>query len=155
MRKLNLVLLVILLLLAVFTVYFRVGAKLRTHVEAVYEQGAEHPEAFDSIRSIMASGSAPQQFQPLPEDTSSLTMVDLTLTLTNVGLYDAEWLDISVAPAESDIAVYALTGEGSAVRARSVAQVNLKLLTRDPMAPRTLQLNYYVYGMPQTIEIRA
>ena len=55
---------------------------------------------------------------------------------------------------EGDIAVYALTGEGSDIAARDSGTVNLKLITTAPAdARRTIRVQYYVYGMKREITV--
>ena len=118
---------------------------------------ADYPEAYGSIRSLLESGSAPQTFEgaALGEEAARYTLVDVNLRLTNRGLFPAEWLDIRAEAAQGDIAVYALTGEGSDVPARDSATVNLKLITTAPAdAMRDIRIQYYVYGMKRTITVR-
>ena len=155
MRKLNLVLLIVLLLMVVFTIYFRQGANLRARANVAYAPISEHPELTESIRHNAATDALPQQFAEIPDDLSGCSIVNIDVVLTNVGLYDAEWLDIALEPQQGDIAVYAVTGEGGTVRARSSGQVALSLLTTFPAGTRTIRLNYYVYGMQKTITVRA
>ena len=78
--------------------------------------------------------------------------MDINVTLSNRGLFPAEWLHISTEGAEGDIAVYAVTGEGSDVAPRDSATVNLKLVTTAaPDAPRRIVIQYYVHGMKREI----
>ena len=155
MKKLNIVLALVLAVLIGFVIYFMVGAKLHAQSTTAAAMGWEYPEVFDSINGILASGSAPQQFQQLPKDTHNCTLLDITLTVQNRGMFSADWLDISVIPQEGDIAVYSLTGEGASIPAHSSGQVNLKLVTTSTQARHTIELNYYVYGMPRTIRVSA
>ena len=76
------------------------------------------------------------------------------MTLTNRGLFPAEWLHITMEGAPGDIAVYAVTGEGSDVAPRDSATVNLKLVTTAaPAAPRRIVIQYYVHGMKREITV--
>ena len=157
MRKLTAVLVVVLVVLAGFTVWFYLGGTLRAQVHIQTARASDYPEAYGAIRDLLASGSAPQAFADpnLPEDASGYTLVDVNLTLTNRGLFPAEWLDIRAEAAEGDIAVYALTGEGSDVPARDEDTLNLKLITTAPAdAVRTIRIEYYVHGMKREIVVR-
>ena len=152
MKKLNVFLLIVLLLMIAFDVYFFAGGALRVESSVIT---AEHAEAFASIRSVLSSNAAPQRFaDALPESAEGLTLVDVTLTLTNPGLFPAEWLDLTVSPADGDVAVYSLTGEGGDVPGRSTATVNLKLLTAAGSASRTVSIQYYVFGLTRTVTVR-
>ena len=157
MRKLTAILAFILLLLLGFAAWFWLGGTLRAQVYIQTARAADYPEAFGAIRSLLASGSAPQSLSDtaLPEDPSGYTLVDITLTLTNRGLFPAEWLDMRVVPVEGDIAVYGLTGEGSDIAARDSSQVNLKLITTARAdAVRDIRVQYYIHGMKREITVR-
>lgn len=154
MKKLNIFLLIVLILMVGFAGWFMIGGTLRAQVYTATAPASEHPDACASIQSIIASGAAPQQFAPLPSTPDGCTLVDTTITLSNIGLFDAEWIDISVTPASGDIAVYSLTGEASSLAAGSNGQVNLKLLTTAPAeTTRKIKLNYYIYGMLRSITV--
>ena len=100
MKKLNVFLLIVLLLMIAFVVYFFAGGALRVESSVITAPAAEHAEAFASIRSVLSSNAAPQRFaDALPESAEGLTLVDVTLTLSNPGLFPAEWLDLTVFPA--------------------------------------------------------
>ena len=89
------------------------------------------------------------------QDPAAYTLADITVTLTNRGLFPAEWLDIHAEAAPGDIAVYSLTGEGSDIPARDTAQVNLKLVTTAmPDAVRDITIQYHIHGMQRTITVR-
>ena len=155
MKKLNVFLLIVLLLMIAFVVYFFAGGALRVESSVITAPAAEHAEAFASIRSVLSSNAAPQRFaDALPESAEGLTLVDVTLTLSNPGLFPAEWLDLTVSPADDDVAVYSLTGEGGDVPGRSTATVNLKLLTAAGSASRTVTIQYYVFGLSRTVTVR-
>ena len=105
---------------------------------------------------MLAADAAPQLFTAdLPDGISpeGLTLEDVTLTLSNRGIFDAEWLSVEALPVPGDIAVYSLTGEGSTVRARSVGTVNLKLLSRGTPAGRKYRIEYYVYGLKRSVTV--
>ena len=157
MRKLTAALTVILVLLLGFAAWFWVGGTLHANVYIQTARAADYPEAFAAIRALLESGSAPQMLGggALSEDPSAYTLADVNVSLTNRGLFPAEWLDIRVEAAEGDIAVYALTGEGSDIAARDRSQVNLKLVTTArPDAQRDITIQYYVHGMKREITVR-
>lgn len=154
MKKLNIILLIVLILMVGFAGWFMIGGTLRAQTYTATAPASEHSDACTSIQNIVASGAAPQQFGVLPDSFDGCTLVDTTITLTNNGLFDAEWIDISVTPASGDIAVYSVTGEASSLAAGTSGQVNLKLLTTAPAGTvRTITLNYYVFGMKRSITV--
>ena len=157
MQKLTAILIVALVLLGGFAAWFYIGGTLHSQVYIQTAPAADYPEAYGAIRSLLESGSAPQAFEgaSLSEDPSGYTLVDINITLTNRGLFPAEWLDIRAAAAEGDIAVYALTGEGGDIAARGTATVNLKLVTTAPAdAERDITIRYYVHGMKRSVTVR-
>ena len=157
MRKLTALLASVLTLLLLFAAWFWIGGTLRASVYIQTARAADYPEAFGAIRGLLDSGSAPQVLgsEPVSEDPAAYTLVDITVTLANRGLFAAEWLDISAVGAPGDIAVYAVTGEGSNIAARDSGQVNLKLITtaRADVA-RDVVIQYYVHGMKRAITVR-
>ena len=154
MKKLNVFLLIVLILLLAFVAYFFIGGSLQTGVSAASAPASDYLDVCASIQNIVSSGSAPQQFAELPSSPEGCTLVDMTITLSNYGLFDAEWIDISVEPASGDVAVYSLTGESSTLSARTTGQVNLKLLTTAPEGTtRKVTLNYYVFGMKRSVTV--
>jgi len=157
MRKLTILLAIVLVLMLGFAGWFYLGGTLRGEVAAQSAPAADYPEAFGAIRSVLEGGAAPQVLGGggLSEDPSPYTLVDINVTLTNRGLFPAEWLHISMAGAPGDIAVYAVTGEGSDVPPRDSATVNLKLVTTAAAdAPRGIVIQYYVHGMKREITVR-
>ena len=157
MRKLTVLLAVVLLLLLGFAAWFYLGGTLRAQVYIQTAQATDYPEAFKAIRALLDSGSAPQALggEGLSEDPSAYTLADVTVKLTNRGLFPAEWLDVSIVGAPGDIAVYALTGEGNDIAPRDSGQVNLKLITTArPDAERDILIQYYVHGMKRAITVR-
>ena len=156
MKKLNVVLLIVLILMLAFVAYFFIGGTLHAQASIATAPASDYPDVCKSITNIVNSGAAPQQFAALPPSPSGCTLVDMTITLTNPGLFEAEWIDISVSPADGDIAVYSLTGESSTLSARATGQVNLKLVTSAPAdAARRITLDYYVFGMLRSVTIEA
>lgn len=155
MKKLNVVLMVVLILLIALVVYFFLGARLHASVSTITAQASDYPDAFASIRNVLTSGSAPQQFSgDIPSSADGWTLVDTTITLSNRGLFAAEWVDVSVESVPGDLAVYSLTGEGADIGPQSSARVNLKLITTAPeTTQRAITLTYYVFGMQRTLTI--
>lgn len=155
MKKINIVLMVVLILMIAFVVYFFVGGTLKPLVTFATAPAADHPDAFASIQGVLAAHAAPQQFAELDGDAGRYTLVDMNVQLSNHGIFDAEWVDVDVAPAHGDVAVYSFTGEGSDIPARSVGSVNLKLITTNPSAGRDITITYYVHGMQRTVSVTA
>ena len=157
MRKLTVLLATVFALLLGAAALFYFGGTLRAQPYIRTASAAEHPEAYDAIRDLLTSGSAPQVFDgaALPGDPADCTLADITVELTNWGLFPAEWLDIRAEGVPGDIAVYALTGEGGDIPARGKGQVNLKLITTARAdAQRRVFIQYYVHGMRREIEVR-
>lgn len=157
MRKLTILLAIVLALLLGFAGWFYLGGTLRSEVSVQSARAADYPEAFGAIRSLVTGGAAPQMLGggALSEDPSPYTLIDINVTLTNRGLFPAEWLHITVEGAPGDIAVYAITGEGSDVVPRDSATINLKLVTTAAAdAPRRIVIQYYVHGMKREITVR-
>ena len=156
MRKLTVLLAIVLVLLLGFGGWFYLGGTLRSEVTAQSARAADYPEAFGSVRALLEGGAAPQVLDGggLSEDPSPYTLMDINVTLTNRGIFPAEWLHITAVGAPGDIAVYAITGEGSDVAPRDSATVNLKLVTTAPAdAPRSVVIQYYVHGMKREITV--
>ena len=139
-----------------FGAFFYTGGTLKAQVNSITAGAAEYPDAFEYIRSVVASGAAPRQFsQDALDDPANYSLVDVTINLTNRGIFAAEWLNVQLEPVTGDVAVYSLSGDGVDVSARSTAQVNLKLVTRAPAGSvRTVSIQYYVYGVSRTIELQ-
>ena len=139
-----------------FGAFFYTGGTLKAQVNSITAGASEYPDAFESIRSVVASGAAPRQFsQDALDNPANYFLVDVTINLTNRGIFAAEWLNVQLEPVTGDVAVYSLSGDGVDVSARSTAQVNLKLVTRAPAGSvRTVSIQYYVYGVSRTIELQ-
>lgn len=155
MKPATVVLSLILVLMLAFGAFFYTGGTLKAQATCITAGAAEHIDAFESIKSVLASGSAPQLFSTdVPDDAANYSLVDVSISLTNRGIFDAEWLNIQLNGVTGDIAVYSLTGDGTDVAARSSGQVNLKIITRAPAdSARSVSIQYYVYGISRTIEI--
>lgn len=155
MRPITLVLSLILILMLAFLAFFFAGGTLRAEAVSITANAAEYPDAYASVKSVIESASAPQVFAAEDwGDAATYTLVDINVTLTNRGLFAAEWLNIQLEGAKGDIAVYSLNGDGMDVGARSSQQINLKLITRATAgSKRSLQIQYYVYGISRSITV--
>jgi len=145
----------ILILILAFCAFFYTGGTLQAQAGSLTASAAEYPEAFNSIRSIVSTGTAAQVFSgDALDDPANYSLVDVNISLTNRGIFDAEWLNIQMQGVTGDIAVYSLSGDGTDVGARSTGQVNLKLITRAPAGSRrSVSIQYYVYGISRTIKV--
>lgn len=145
----------ILILILAFCLFFYSGGTLLAQVSSLNADAAEYPDAFESIRSILSTDTAPQTFSgDTLDDASNFRLVDVNISLTNRGIFDAEWLNIQLSPAVGDVAVYSISGNGTDVAARSTGQINLKLITRAPAdSRRSVSIQYYVYGISRTIKV--
>lgn len=149
------ILALILIVIIAFGAFFYAGGTLQAQVNCISANAGDHPDAFASIENVLASDSAPQLFSTDPlGDPANYSLLDINISLSNRGIFDAEWLNIQMAGVTGDVAVYSLTGDGSDIAARSSAQVNLKLVTRAPVDnPRSVSIQYYVYGISRTITV--
>jgi len=147
----------ILVLILAFCAFFCTGGTLQANVSSISASAAEHPDAFASIRNVVSSGTAPQVFSAdALDDPANYSLVDISISLANRGIFDAEWLNVQVTGTTGDVAVYSLTGDGTDVLSRSTGEVNLKLVTRAPAnAVRSIAIQYYVYGISRTITVQA
>ena len=157
LKPLNFILCLILVLMLAFAAFFFAGGTLTASASSISAAAADYPEAFDAIRSVISTDTAPQLLSnEALGDAADYTLVDVNITLSNRGVFDAEWLNIQVEGAPGDVAVYSLTGDGLDVPARSSAQVNLKLLTRAPAnTTRQITIQYYVYGISRSVHVTA
>ena len=157
LKPLNFILCLILVLMLAFAAFFFAGGTLTASASSISAAAADYPEAFDAIRSVISTDTAPQLLSTEAlGDAADYTLVDVNITLSNRGIFDAEWLNIQLEGAPGDVAVYSLTGDGLDVPSRSSAQVNLKLLTRAPAnATRRITIQYYVYGISRSVHVTA
>ncbi len=155
MRAATLLLSLVLVMMLCFCAFFYTGGTLQAQVSRTTASAAEYPDSFELVRSILDSGSAPLRYVDEElSDASDCALTDVNVILTNRGLFDAEWLNVQPEAVAGDIAVYSLTGDGSDVPAHGTGHVNLKIVTRaGASVPRTLRIQYYVYGISRTIEI--
>ena len=155
MKKLTLLLGAVLALMLVCAGIFWFGGALHAEPRVLTAGAAEYPDVFQSIRSVLKSGAAPQTFDGAAlGEADCYTMMDITLTLRNRGFLPAEWLHMELAGEPGDVAVYSLSGEGTSLPARSEGQVNLKLITAaDPGPGRTVTVEYYVFGVKRRITV--
>ena len=134
---------------------FLLGGTLSATLQVTTASAADYPKALQSIRGILTAGTAPQRFsEPLPADPADCQLEDVTITLANRGLLAAEWVSVSVEGAVGDIAVYSISGEGDTVPARSLGNINLKLISlKGSDGLRIYRIQYYVYGMKREITV--
>lgn len=156
MKPLNVLLCVVLVACLAFGAFFLAGGTLRADVNRIYANASDYPEVFASVQDVIAANSAPQLFSADPlDEPGNYSLMDVTVSLSNRGIFDAEWLNVCLEGVAGDVAVYSLTGDGSDVPARSSGQVNLKLITRAPAdVRRNLSIQYYVYGISRTINVQ-
>ena len=145
----------LLIVIIAFGAFFYAGGTLQAEVSCISANAGDHPEAFASIENVLASNSAPQLFSTDPlGDPANYSLLDISIALANRGIFDVEWLNIQLKGITGDVAVYSLTGDGIDVAARSGSQINLKLVTRAPLdSPRSVSIQYYVYGISRTIDV--
>ena len=155
MRKSTMILGTVFLILAMLTALFLSGGTLSAKLDVMTANAAEYPKAYASIQGVLQTGAPQLFFNALPEDPADCRLEDVTITLSNRGLIPAEWISVNVAGAPGDVAVYSITGEGSSIGGRSVGTVNLKLVSlADSQPRRTYRIQYYVFGMKRSIEVR-
>lgn len=154
MNKRNVFLLTLLLLLLLCIGAFQWGAQLSTHTQIATASAADLPDVFRSVRNILLTATAPQQFEATPDTADGLVLTDISIELRNNGLFDAEWISATLTPRSGDIAVYSLSGEGTTIPARSSSTFNMKLIGRSSdIEGRSILLEYYVLGMEKQITI--
>lgn len=157
MKALTVFLCLLLSIAIAFGAWFYITGTLDAQVSRVSAQASEYPEAFDSIRSVLQSGGAQAIYSigDTLENAADYTLMDINIQLTNRSLFDAEWLNIELAPIDGDVALYSLTGACTDVPAKGMQSVNLKLVTRagaDSVHTATIQ--YYVFGISRSIQIQ-
>ena len=155
MKPLNVFLALLLVLALAFMAFFFAGSALSASVSHIAARASDYPEAFASIRNVVSSDAAPQVFSgETIENAVDYGLLDVNITLANRGIFDAEWLNITVNGASGDVAVYSLTGQGTDIPARSASAVNFKLITRtSESAPRSVTIQYYVFGVSRSITV--
>lgn len=154
MKGFSIALAVVLALLIICggVVYF--GGALKAEVYAPSVAAAQQQDAFASVKAIIESGGAPYLYsQEALASADHYTLVDISISLKNSGFLPAEWLTVEIVPASSDVAVYSIAYPATDLPARASASINLKILTRDAQASRTVFVNYYVFGMKRTCTI--
>lgn len=155
MRKMTLILSLILILMLAFCAAFYVGGTLRASVTRTDAPASAYPQEFELVRStIEGSGAYELYSDDELADARDYTLVAVDVALTNVGLFEAEWLNVQPQPLAGDVALYYLEGDTADVPSRETVSVRLKFLTRAPAdAPRKLSIQYYVYGISRTLTI--
>ena len=155
MKPSTIILSLILIVIIAFGAFFYAGGTLQAELSCISANAGDHPEAFASIENVLSSNSAPQLFSTDPlGDAANYSLLDISIALTNRGIFDAEWLNIRLQGVTGDVAVYSLTGDGTDISARSNGTINLKLVTRAPIdSPRSVSIQYYVFGISRTITV--
>lgn len=155
MRKSTMILGSVFLVMAMLTALFLTGGTLSARLDVMTANAAEYPKAYASILGVLSTG-APQLFaNALPEDPADCRLEDVTITLSNRGLFPAEWISVDVEGGVGDVAVYSITGEGSTVPGRSTGAVNVKLVSLAALpVERAYHIQYYVYGMKRSVTVR-
>ena len=156
MKPFNIFLSLILILMLAFCAFFYAGGTLRAEVSNISAAAEDYPDAFESIRAVLDNQSAPQSFTTdRLGDIEDYRLVDINLSLSNRGIFDAEWLNIELKAVNGDVAVYSLSGNGEDVPARGNTQANLKLITRAPdNVVREATVQYYVFGLSRTVTVQ-
>ncbi len=146
---------VILVLMIAFVTYFFVGGTLSAEPTVVSVPASQQADAFAAAKSVVEGGVAPQRFSNAEiGNADGYRLIDVTISLKNIGVFAAEWLEIDVSPAQGDVAVYSVTGDGTDVASFTRSQANLKLLTAaGENARRTVTVSYYVLGMRRSVRI--
>lgn len=156
MKRTNLVLAAILILILIFCIILTAGSRLKTEISYVSAASSEHPETYITILDILENGIAPQQFtNVIPDSDAGISLLSISVTATNPGLLDAEWLQLSVEPASGDIAVYSVSGTDTDIAAGESSTSTVKLITRTPDEKRKIHLTYYILGKQKSITINA
>ena len=154
MKLIHKILLVILALAVAFTLWFHWTSRLSCRATVTAARAEDIAEAFQAAAAIVHSGAAYRTFSPDDLETAEgYSLIDASIQLKNRGMYDAEWLEITVDPADADVAVYSVSGAAGDVPAFSEGRVNLKLITRDPTARRSVTIGYYVLGMHKSVTV--
>lgn len=154
MHKSTVILGGVFLTLLMLSALFLAGGTLSAKIDVMTANASQYPKAYASIKGVLHTG-APQLFDNnLPKDPADCRLEDVTITLTNRGLIPAEWISVNVSGGSGDVAVYAITGEGSTVAGRSTGAVNVKLVSLSDSEPdRTYHIQYYVFGMKRAIDV--
>ncbi len=154
MKILNRILLVAAALALIVVVWFWAGGHLRASATYASAAASDYPDAFNAAAAIVRSGTAQQIFTDASLDSSEgYLLMDVNISLANSGLFAAEWLEISVAPGEGDVAVYSVSGASGDVPAFGSGKLNVKLITRSPEATRSATVSYYVLGMRRSVTV--
>ena len=134
---------------------FLLGGTLSARISVSKASAADDPDAYASIRNIFSSGTALELFaDDIPSDASDIRLEDITITLANRGLVDAEWISVDILPAQGDLMLYAFTGEGGTVPARTMGTLNMKMACRaEGDGRRRYRIEYWIYGMKRTITV--
>ena len=78
MKKLNIFLMIVLILMLAVVAYFFIGGTLHAKAAVATAPASDYPDVCASISNIVNSGAAPQQFTVLPASPKDCTLVDMT-----------------------------------------------------------------------------
>ena len=139
-----------------FAGFYYLGGALLADVHVETASAADFPDAFESVRALLEGSGAPRVFDDAPlGDAARYRFVSVTVDLYNRGIFDADWLSVTLEPFPGDIAVYALSGEGDDIAAGRGGQVSLRLITTAPAdAQRSVTIEYHVFGMKRSITVK-
>ena len=157
MRALTVFLCLLLTIVIAFGAWFYITGTLNAQVGRVTARASDYPEAFESIRSVLTGGGAQAVYSigDTLESPADYTLMDVNIQLTNRSLFDAEWLNIELAPIDGDVALYSLAGACADVPAQGMQSVNLKLVTRaGTESVHTATIQYYVFGVSRSIQVQ-
>lgn len=154
MKALSILLSIVVVLLVALIAFFFIGGTLGAQAHIVAVPAQEQPEAFAAAAEAVQTGHAPRAFAQMEgDDPAAYTLVDITASLKNNGLFAAEWATFTIEPGEGDVAVYSQSVESLDIAPRSGAETNFKVLARGNGAGRTLRVEYYVLGMRRTVSL--
>ena len=156
MKALTIALSVIAALLIALIAVFLLGGALGVDVSVTTLPAAQDALNFAAAVESVQGGACSATFAAMEsEDAADHTVTAVTVTFTNSGIFDAEWLTFEVVPGAGDVALWSQSAEVVDVPARSREALTLSLLSRAdvPVAGRTLEVEYYVLGMRRTMSV--
>ena len=154
MKAVSIVLSVIAGLLLALIAFFFIGGTLRTQVEVSLVTAQQASEAVEEAVEAFNQGHVLQRFGDVSSvEASECVLHTVRVTLSNPGMFAAEWLGFSVSPGEGDAAVFSDAVELLDIPANQSAQLELEFLARQDGSGkgRSIQISYYVLGMRRTV----
>lgn len=154
MKRLNQILIVLVAAIAIFCIVFHFSGNLKVEVSGVAASAADHVDTYNSVLEILKAGTSPQTFTTeIPSSPDDIYLVATTITLSNKGFLDANWVEATVVGASGDIAVYSLTGANCDIPKGGTDTLTLKLISRTPSEIRKMMISYYIMGVQRTITV--